>query len=292
VSSIKEYLQRSLRRIGLYQRLRASPLYDFYWRIADRKIIDRRNSEVQFYRHLLEGFHKGDLVFDIGANQGQKTDVFLRLGATVVAIEPDAFNCEVLRQKFQLYRLVKKPVTVVGKAVGAQTRKETMWIDEPGSAKNSLSKKWVDTLRADQERFGARLDFKKRTEVETVPLEDLILQHGLPFFVKIDVEGYEPNVLRGLRRPVRYLSFEVNLPEFRPEGLECVELLNTLDPNGRFNYFVDCQKGLALNGWLTYKEFYPVLAQCNECSVEVFWSSDGRDQRRLPTSFERTRRSL
>jgi len=248
-------------------------LYDFYWRIADQQIIDRRNSEVEFYRHLLKGFRKGDVVFDIGANHGQKTDVFLRLGARVVAVEPDEVNQDILRQKFRKYRLVKKPVTVVGKAVSDRSSKETMWIDEPGSAKNTLSQKWVETLRTDRERFGKRLDFAQRTEVETVPLERLILQYGFPFFVKIDVEGYELSVLRGLRRPVRYLSFEVNLPEFRTEGLECIEVLGTLAPSGRFNYSADCQGGLALSDWLGQKEFYQVLEQSNQICIEVFWST-------------------
>jgi FkbM family methyltransferase len=273
MDTFKAYLQKSFHRVGLLQRLRSSPLYDLYWRLADRQVIDRRESEVKFYRGLLKGFRKGELIFDIGANQGQKTDVFLRLGARVVAIEPDAFNQEVLKQKFHIYRFAKKPVTVVGKAVGAQNCTETMWIDEPGSAKNSLSKKWVDTLRADRERFGARLDFKKRTEVETVPLEELIVQHGMPFFVKIDVEGYEPNVLRGLQRPVPYLSFEVNLPEFRPEGLECVEILGKLAPDGAFNYLVDCQRGLNLPDWLGQKEFQRILEGCRETSIEVVWSA-------------------
>jgi FkbM family methyltransferase len=271
MDTFKAFLQRSFRRLGLLQRLRASPLYDIYWRIANRQVIDRRDSEVEFYRGLLKGFRHGDVVFDIGANQGQKTDVFLRIGAKVVAVEPDAFNQEILKQKFHTYRLIKKPVTVVGKAVGEENRKETMWIDQPGSAKNSLSKKWVDTLRADEERFGARLDFKKRTEVETVPMEELILQHGRPFFAKIDVEGYEPNVLRGLRRPIPYLSFEVNLPEFRPEGLECVGLLGKLAADGAFNYLVDCQRGLVLRDWLGQKEFHRVLEGCNESSIEVVW---------------------
>jgi FkbM family methyltransferase len=273
VSLIKDHLKILLQRTPLYQRLRASPLYDFYWRIADRQIIDSRNSEVEFYHDLLKGFCKGDVVFDIGANHGQKTDVFLRLGARVVAIEPDKVNQEILKQKFHLYRFPKKPVTIVGKAVSDRSSTETMWIDEPGSAKNTLSRKWVETLRADRERFGKCLDFEQRMEVETVSLDDLILRHGVPFFVKIDVEGYEPTVLRGLQRPVRYLSFEVNLPEFRPEGLECVEVLGGLASSGRFNYSADCRRGLALRDWLGQKEICRVLEECREPCVEVFWST-------------------
>jgi FkbM family methyltransferase len=58
------------------------------------------------------------------------------------------------------------------------------------------------------------LEFARRKAVKTTTLEELILTHDLPFFVKIDVEGYEASVIRGLQRPVPFLSFEVNLPEF------------------------------------------------------------------------------
>jgi hypothetical protein len=97
--------------------------------------------------------------------------------------------------------------------------------------------------------------------------------HGLPFFVKIDVEGYEPNVLRGMRRPVPYLSFEVNLPEFQPEGLECVELLARVDADGQFNYTPDCREGLALERWIDSGKFAQVLRTCSERSIEVFWKT-------------------
>src|SRR4029453_18235955 len=101
----------------------------------------------------------------------------------------------------------------------------TLWIDEPGSAKNSLSRKWVETLKGDEARFGHRLEFARQKKVQTTTLDELTISYGLPFFVKIDVEGYEPSVLRGMKRPVPFLSFEVNFPEFRAEGFECVELL-------------------------------------------------------------------
>src|SRR6266849_6304856 len=196
--------------------------------MADRRRIDARSNEVHFYRCLLDGFRQRDLIFDIGANAGEKTDVFLRLGARVVAVEPDEVNQEVLREKFLRYRMAPRPVVIVGKAASDRETVETMWIAEPGSALNTLSHKWVETLRADKGRFEdelAGLDFLRRKEVETTTLEQLVIAHGLPTFIKIDVEGYEPTVLRGMQSPVPYLSFEVNLPEFRPEGLECVELL-------------------------------------------------------------------
>jgi FkbM family methyltransferase len=260
-----------LKKVGLYGRLKGSALRDYYWRIADRRIIDQREREVGFYRHLLTGYQAGDLIFDIGANHGSKTDIFLRLGARVVAVDPDKANSEFLRQRFLDYRIRKKPLVVVDKAVSDNQGVETIWIDAPGSAKNSLSRKWVDTLRKDERRFGQRFDFSRERRVETVTLEHLITVYGLPFFIKIDVEGYEANVLRGLRRPVRFVSFEVNLPEFRQEGMECIELLDRIAERGQFNFATDCCEGLAMERWLGRNEFAEVLRDRREKCIEAFW---------------------
>lgn len=257
--------------MGLYQRLKASRVYDFYWRIADRGILDERDREVAFYRGLLKGFKPGDLIFDIGANHGAKADIFLRLGARVVAVEPDEVNGQVLQQKFLKYRLVQKPLVIVKKAISDKSAVEVMWIDAPGSAKNTLSRKWVDTLRDDDSRFGHKLDFAQQREVVTTTVDQLVSEHGRPFFVKIDVEGSEPNVLRGIGRAVPYLSFEVNLPEFEPEGLECVNLLRSLDPGGSFNYVAECGDGLVLKEWVPAAECLRLITRCGEKSIEVFW---------------------
>ena len=271
--SFKQCVQTLLRRVGLYQRVKSSCLYDFYWSIADRRLVDHRSIEVEFYRNTLKGFRPGHVIFDVGVNDGQKTDIFLRLGAKVVAVEPDEQNQSILKQNFLTYRLIKRPVTIVGKAVSDRSGVETMWVDEPGSAKNTLNPKWVQTLRTDSNRFGKSLEFGQKREVETITLEELIGSYGLPFYVKIDVEGYEATVLRGLNKPVPYVSFEVNLPDFKPEALECIELLENVAAQGDFNYAPDCQRGLALERWLSKTEFVDVLNNCREPCIEVFWKA-------------------
>jgi FkbM family methyltransferase len=177
VQTLKPYLQTALKRVGLYQRLRASYIYDLYWRIADRSLIEDRRREVDFYRNLLIGFEQGNLIFDIGANYGAKTSIFLSLGARVVAVEPDDVNQAILREMFLRYRFTPKPVVLVDQAVSDKSMVDTMWIDEPGSAKNSFSQKWVETLKADEKRFGHRLNFARQKEVQATTLEELVTTH-------------------------------------------------------------------------------------------------------------------
>lgn len=217
---------------------------------------------MHFYRKLLVGFPRGGLVYDVGANAGEKTDVFLRLGARVLAVEPDELNQRIIREKFLEYRLRPKPVIIVGKAVSDSEGIETMWIDSPGSVLNTLSSKWVTALQAEDHRVGVTtdpLEFRGRRDIEATTLERLFRIHGRPFFLKIDVEGYEYNVLRSLRQPVPYLSFEVNLPEFLVEGKQCVNLLSGLHA-GEFDYTANCRMGLSLHQWVGPQELSPSLS--------------------------------
>lgn len=282
MQSLKQHTQTLLKRLGVYYRLKESYLYDLYWMVFDRSLIDDERKQGGFYTSLLDGFRKGDLIFDVGANQGYKTRIFLRLGARVLAVDPDEVSKETLERSFLRTRLRPRPVTIVNKALSDKNATEVLWIDEPGSAKNSLSRKWVDALRVDDARFGQPLSFERSKNIDTTTLDDLMSQYGKPFFIKIDVEGHELNVLRGLRRAVPYLSFEVNLPEFRSEGLKCVELLAQLDANGTFNYAVDCRDGLLEHKWMKPAEFMRVLSDCKAPSIEVFWKTV--DQRGLPKS--------
>jgi len=261
----------------LRNRLQSSTIRRAYWAVANRETLLASQQEEAFYRELLVGLSRHDLIFDVGANVGAKADVFLRLGARVVAIEPDDTNQVLLRDRFLRYRLRPCPIVLVPKAVSAQTGTEKMWIDGPGSAVNTLNRKWADHLKENSENFKFQnygLDFSLTKSVETVTIEDLIKLYGVPYFIKIDVEGYELSVLRGMQRPVPFLSFEVNLRAFRGEGIECVRVLRDLKSDSYFNYTPDCCSGLVLKEWMRPDEFCSLLESCSDETVEVFWKSN------------------
>jgi FkbM family methyltransferase len=274
-------LKDSLRDTTVYQRLRASRLYDLSWRIFDPRILESRDREIAFYAALLHGMRPGDVVFDIGANIGYKADMFLRLGARVVAVDPDPVNARRLSQQFLDLRVRKRQVTIVEAAVSDRVSTVTLWVDAPGSAKNTLSDKWANLLRHDADRFGSPLDFGGRREVAATTLDALIHQRGRPYFVKIDVEGHELQVLSGLSIPVPVLSFEVNLPEFRSEGIQCVERLATLDVDTEFNFAADLTSGFLYAEWGGAAWAVQALEDCSRPSIEVFARSPNASLPRL-----------
>src|SRR5580700_6588617 len=104
MGSLKSQVRTMLKRAGFYYRLRTSGVHDLYGKIAGNHSIVTRNRQIDFYGRLLTGFRHGDLIFDVGANEGLKTDIFLRLGARVVAIEPDQSNQSILRESFVKFR--------------------------------------------------------------------------------------------------------------------------------------------------------------------------------------------
>jgi len=262
-----------MKRLGIYQRLKISYAYDLYWGIADPAVLASRSREVAFYRDLLPDLKRGSVVIDIGANVGEKADIFLRLGAKVVAVEPDTANQLILRQRFCQWRLNKKPVIVVGKAVSDREGSSTFYVNGSNPALSTLNQKWVTVLGKDELRFGTAMTFSDQRVVETTTLDKLVDEFGSPSFVKIDVEGWEPEVLRGLNSPVRCLSFEVNLPEFAAEGRQCIDRLSEIDSDGTFNFAASCQEGLLLPEWLRAPEFLSAFDQCRQRSLEVFWRS-------------------
>jgi FkbM family methyltransferase len=267
----KATCQSLLKQAGVYERIKGSCLYDAYWRVADPRLVEQRKQELAFFRNTLVGFRRNDLIFDIGANHGVKAEIFLKLGARVIAVDPDVSNQKTLTEHFLAYRLRKKPVVVVGKAVSDRNGHETFWVSEPGFGMNTLNAKWAETLEKDPARFGRTFEFREKRQVETITLEQMISTYGRPFYIKIDVEGYEPNVLKGLETAVPYLSFEVNLPDFKSEGEQCIARLREIAGNGVFNCAVrDC---LMFSDWMSHDVFAKAFAEIRETSVEVFWRS-------------------
>jgi FkbM family methyltransferase len=144
----------------------------------------------------------GDIGFDIGAHVGSRVRAWRRLGARVVAVEPQPDCLGVLRLLYGR----SAGVTIVPQAVGARPGRATLALSTATPTVSSMSADWREAVATD--RTFARVKWDRAVEVEVTTLDQLIDAHGEPAFCKIDVEGFEGEVLAGLSRPLRALSFE------------------------------------------------------------------------------------
>jgi len=182
-----------------------------------------------------------DLVFDVGAHVGDRIAAFRRLGARVVAVEPQPALVFTLRALYGR----SSDVVVEAKAVGRNPGTISMMIN---TANPTISTASRDFVRAADGAAGWEGQVWDRSiEVPVTTLDTLIGAHGVPSFIKIDVEGFEEEVLAGLTRPVTALSFEFTTIQ-REIARACIERCVALGLT-RFNSAVG--ESQELGGWRT-----------------------------------------
>lgn len=184
----------------------------------------------------------GSLVFDIGANVGRKIEAYLALQAgKIVAVEPQPSCIEKLQSKYAGV----ESIVLVEKAIGKIPGKLDMQICDQSNALSTMSTTWQ------KGRFSQKT-FTKKISVEVTTLDLLIKAWGLPKFCKIDVEGFEYEVLKGLSYPVPYLSFEF-ASEFLDMAKQCLNRLVSLGYK-EFNFSEAETSRFKFNHWVSYQE--------------------------------------
>lgn len=210
-------------------------------------------------RHYAPLIAPGDLVFDLGAHVGNHTRCFAGLGAQVMAVEPQPQLARWLRWLFRRERRV----VVVEAALGARPGTASLYPSPRTPTVATLSSDWIAAVGSARSfaavRWGAPL------EVPVTTLDALIERYGPPRFCKIDVEGFEAEILRGLSQPIPLLSFEY-VPAAIAVACEAVELSAALGPY-RFNATVGERRRFLWPEW-------------QEPAATVAWLRQrGRDER-------------
>lgn len=183
----KVLLKSALRATGLF------PIARQAYRRFKPEIRRQKHREIAFYRELLS---HGDLCFDIGANLGQKTEIFLAADANVVSVEPNPSCWPDLDFQFKRHPRVKIEKVAIGEREGS-----AMLNANGSGAAASLLPLWNKSIYGPQYQT-------TEIEVPLTTLDVLIRKYGTPSYIKLDIEGYEEGALKGLSSRVPIVSFE------------------------------------------------------------------------------------
>jgi len=195
----------------------------------------------EFYASLLP---PGALVFDIGANVGTMTRIFSSLGARVIAVEPNP-DCA---RHIEL-TTSPKTVEVLQAAVGEASGVGVLTISDRKDKMSSMSADWRDAVSKQNTDYVGM--WKRELTVPIVTLDALIQRYGRPSYIKIDVEGYEEQALKGLSQAAPLLSFEFNRVFLGP----ALQSLNSKSLEGAaFNYTLVDPVKFEIEDWVGKEE--------------------------------------
>lgn len=188
------------------------------------KCSNIENQQLQFYSEFVE---KGDIVFDVGANVGTRTKIFLNLGANVISYEPQPELFNHLFGYLKSCRRCKILQLGLSNEIGEMTLHTSS-----AHVLSSMSTRWINATKQSG-RF-KDYNWNNSITVQVSTLDKEIKENGTPSFIKIDVEGYELTVLEGLSSPIKHLSFEFSAEEIAM-AIECIDKVILLG-SYKFNY--------------------------------------------------------
>ncbi len=166
------------------------------------------------------------VIFDVGAHTGEKTESFLKLSPkTVLAIEPQSSCLQILNKKFSKNPYVK----IIPNCLNNHEGPIEINICSDAPTLSTCSNHW------NQGRFSNQI-WDKKEMVQGTTLDILIEEYGMPDYCKIDVEGFEYSVLKGLTRPIPLISIEYT-KEFLEETAKIISYLESLGMT-EFNFTI------------------------------------------------------
>lgn len=196
-----------------------------------------------FYKKLIQ---KDSLCFDVGAHLGDRVSTWLNIGASVVAFEPQPKFAKYLTKKFK--DVSSFHLENIGLS-GSEGKMNFNVCNRYPTLSSLQGKEWEAQLNKNS---SLNITFDAIHEIEVSTLDQMINKHGVPQFIKIDVEGHEHEVLKGLTQKVACLSFEfLSFAEFNMQ--QCLDYMEGLGYQ-KFNWSYAETFEFQSNQWLNRAE--------------------------------------
>jgi FkbM family methyltransferase len=194
----------------------------------------------------------GDLAIDVGSHVGDRIASFRRLGARVLAVEPQPECARVIRAIHGR----DERVELIEAACGAREGVTALYVNSANPTVSTASSAFVHAAAGARGWEGQSWD--REIEVPVTTLDALISTREMPAFAKIDVEGFEHDVLLGLTAPLPALSFEFTTIQ-RDVARRCLLRLAALG-DYRYNLSPGERHVLDFATWLSAQEMDRHLA--------------------------------
>lgn len=199
----------------------------------------------------------GDVYFDLGAHKGDKADLFISKGAKAILVEPQPELVIILNQKY----INNKNVEIVPMGVGENFNILEMSINSSDPVLSTFSEEWK------LGRF-QNSNWDKRVEIQITTIDSLIKKYGNPRYIKIDIEGYEFEALKGLSSKSGVISFEFTA-EYVNNAVKCIKYLDILGYKS-FNISIAESQNFALENFVSIEELIKILIS-NSTEHKLLW---------------------
>ena len=166
-----------------------------------------------------------DLFIDVGANIGIYSGMCAKLGKQVVSIEPVSHNRKYLLNLIKLNNFQDR-ISIIAAALGPSSGQSKIFGEQAGA---SLMSHWYNTP-ASRSRTTRMLTLDEVLATKSKP------GHEPSILIKIDVEGYEWEVLKGAMKTLNRRP----MPTWLVEIHRMFPIQNKLCENPNFKATLDC----------------------------------------------------
>ncbi len=203
--------------------------------------LNEHLSRISFFQKFVR---PGDLCFDIGCNVGHLSEALLDVGARIIAVDPQADCIEEARARVGRHKRIEFVCTAVGAGEGSAQ----LYVAD-SSVVSSLKAEWYE-------------DHTSTIEVPVTTLDKLIEQFGAPHYIKIDVEGFEVEVLKGLSHKINCVSFEYHTGhklESIDNTIDCLNRIRMLQDGSVVNVNLNNEPVYRFPSWMELDSFIDVF---------------------------------